>query len=305
MKKIIVLLLFVFSNFVFAVSGNVKSQNMGTVVKDYNFATSLNVLDGSFEKGVSSAWLASTGSLAAVQSSEFQGFYKGTWTGTGAATLDARWTATASNTYELSAQVRTSQGDFQVCAYVNGAETGCKAFTATNISKVSVIASSWLGSSFYLRLKHTGSDAFSIDVDDGKIEPWSPNYVNTVSMSSLELRTISGTVAKSTSTALYISSAALIVQKGDGLTYVNNGTDGIKVTCNYAGKFRASSNAGFNTNNNANIFAWYKNGSIYTQAASYGTDTNVKVTASFLETECAAGEYYQLRTTDSAINLNN
>ena len=97
MKKIIVLLLFVFSNFVFAVSGNVKSQNMGTVVKDYNFATSLNVLDGSFEKGVSSAWLASTGSLAAVQSSEFQGFYKGTLTGTGAATLDARWTATASN----------------------------------------------------------------------------------------------------------------------------------------------------------------------------------------------------------------
>jgi hypothetical protein len=181
----ILLLLLVISFNAFAVSGVANSYQVGKTLKvasEYLQGTSK--VDGSFESS-NAAWAVSVGTIVKTASTEYMGANKGVWAGTGTGTLDLLWTATASNTYELTAQVKTTDVDMQVCAYVNGTETGCKAFTASNITKVSVVASSFLGQSFYLRIKHTGSDAFSLDIDDGKIEPWTPNVVGLVTQEEI------------------------------------------------------------------------------------------------------------------------
>ena len=145
------------------------------------YLTSLNKVDGSFEDGIA-GWVASTDTIVQTASTEFQGNNIGVWSGTGSGTLSLQWTATASNTYEASAQVDVQgEDDVYICAYVGTTETGCKLIPAlSKIQKVSVVADSVMSSAFYLRLKHTGSDAFSVKVDDGKIEPWTPQAVNLV-----------------------------------------------------------------------------------------------------------------------------
>lgn len=185
MKKYISLILcLILTLDAFAVT-TLKAKSSLSVAGGY--VTSQSKVDGSFEDGAT-GWSASTGSITQTASTEFQGNYKGVWTGTGTGTLDLQWVATASNTFSASLDFKTTHtgGDFQICAYVGTTETGCAAingsdYTSGKIKNASVIADSVLGSSFYLRLKHTGSDSFSIDLDSGKIEPWNPQYVQTAS----------------------------------------------------------------------------------------------------------------------------
>ena len=155
------------------------------------YVTSLNKVDGSFEDGTT-GWVASVGTITASASTEFQGNFKGVWAGTGTGTLDLQWTATASNTYEASMQFRSpvADSDHYICAYVGTTETGCALvdgpdYTPNTIRKISVVANSVMSSAFYLRLKHTGSGAFSADIDDGKIEPYTPSVVNLVEQESV------------------------------------------------------------------------------------------------------------------------
>lgn len=177
MKRILTLVLCWLIAFSAMAETTFKAKTAASVAGGY--VTSMNKVNGSFEDGAAS-WSASIGTIVPTASTEFQGNYKGVWSGTGAGTLDLQWTATASNTYEASAQVNVlGKNNVYVCAYVGTTETGCKLIPALNkIQKVSVVADSVISSAFYLRLKHTGSDAFSIDVDDGKIEPWTPQAVN-------------------------------------------------------------------------------------------------------------------------------
>ncbi|MFW9603469.1 MAG: hypothetical protein ACMV0F_00765, partial [Trichlorobacter sp.] len=171
MKKILTLVLCWLLAFSAIAETTFKAKTAASVAGGY--VTSLNKVDGSFEDGTT-GWVASVGTITATASTEFQGNFKGVWAGTGTGTLDLQWTATASNTYEASAQVNVKGEDgVYICAYIGTTETGCKLIPAlSKIQKVSVVADSKMSSAFYLRLKHTGSDAFSVDVDDGKIEPF-------------------------------------------------------------------------------------------------------------------------------------
>ena len=150
------------------------------------YVTSQNKVDGSFEDGISS-WSASVGTIVKTASTEIQGNNLGVWSGTGTGTLDLQWTATASNTFDANAFVNVGgEDDVYVCAYVGTTETGCKLIPALDkIQKVSVVADSVISSAFYLRLKHTGSDAFSVKVDDGKIEPQAFQNVQVVEQESV------------------------------------------------------------------------------------------------------------------------
>ena len=182
MKRILTLVLCWLIAFTAMAETTLKAKTALSAAGGY--VTSLNKVDGSFEDGTT-GWVASSGTIVKTASTEFQGNFKGTWTATGAATLDLQWTATASNTYEASMMFKSpvADSDHYICAIVNGTETGCKLvdgpdYRVNSIRKISVVADSVMSSSFYLRLKHTGSDAFTVDVDDGKIEPWTPQAVN-------------------------------------------------------------------------------------------------------------------------------
>lgn len=183
MKKLLTLVLCWVLAFSAMAETTFKAKTAASVAGGY--ITSLNKVDGSFEDGATQ-WSASVGTIVPTASTEFQGEKKGVWAGTGTGTVSLQWTATASNTYEASAQVNVNgEDDVYVCAYVGTTETGCKLIPALNkIQKVSAVADSVLSSAFYLRLKHTGSDAFSVDVDDGKIEPYTQQGVNLVEQQS-------------------------------------------------------------------------------------------------------------------------
>lgn len=284
MKKYLILLLVSFNLFA-AQSFSVPTKISG------GYVTSMNKVDGSFE-GAITQWVVSVGTIVKTASTEYQGAYKGVWAGTGTGTLDLQWTATASNTYDLNEMVRTADTDMQICAYVNGTETGCKAFTATNITKVSVIASSWLGSSFYLRLKHTGSDAFSVEVDNGAIEPWSPNYVNTIETQSTEANygasgiSWSGSFAlfpsfqKETSEIIYTKS---VVSSHHRFTFIRNA----KVT----GSFLTSLASG-------GMPSIFKNGSkIQSGNAAYASTAQAVCPFSI---DVASSDYIEFGTTDAS-----
>lgn len=182
-------------------------------------------VDGSFGKDTSS-WSASVGTIVRTANTEMQGNYVGVWSGTGAGTLDLLWTATASNTYELSAQIKLDvPSDYTLCGVVNGTETGCKVlsgYVANKIYKASVFADSVLGTSFYLRLKHTGAGAFSTTVDDGKIEPFTLNTSNAIEAqnSSLDYGTASSLLA-TTAGAAYLD-VSKITTKGSSLYSITN-----------------------------------------------------------------------------------
>lgn len=181
MKKLLTLVLCWLIAYTAMAETTFKAKTAASVAGGY--VTSLNKIDGSFEDG-ETQWSTSVGTIVRTSSTEMQGNYVGVWSGTGTGTLDLLWTATASNTYELSAQIKLDvPSDYTLCGVVNGIETGCKVlsgYVANKIYKASVFADSVLGTSFYLRLKHTGAGAFSATVDDGKIEPWTPQAVNLV-----------------------------------------------------------------------------------------------------------------------------
>ena len=187
MKRILTLVLCWLISFeAFAISGTNFNFNVGKTSKVAGgYVTSLNKVDGSFENGAT-GWVASSGTIVPTASTEFQGNFKGVWAGTGTGTLDLQWTATASNTYEASVMFRSpvADSDHYICAYVGTTETGCalvdgQDYTPNTIRTIKVVADSAMSSAFYLRLKHTGTDAFSVEVDDGKIQPWTPEMGQT------------------------------------------------------------------------------------------------------------------------------
>jgi hypothetical protein len=195
------------------------------------YITSQNKVDGSFEDGIAS-WSASVGTIVKTASTEIQGNNLGVWSGTGAGTLDLQWTATASNTFDANAFVNVGgEDDVYVCAYVGTTETGCKLIPALDkIQKVSVIADSIISSAFYLRLKHTGSDAFSVKVDDGKIEPWNLQNVQTVDRENIKFLTYSSqssSLNKYTTTATETTYGSIISYDNFGaytrINIVSNG----------------------------------------------------------------------------------
>ena len=149
MKKLLTLVLCWLLAFSAMAETTFKAKTAASVAGGY--VTSLNKVDGSFEDGIA-GWVASTDTIVQTASTEFQGNYKGTWTATGTGTLDLQWTATASNTYEATAQVNVNgEDDMYVCAYVGTTETGCKLIPALNkIQKVSVVADSVLGSAMWV-----------------------------------------------------------------------------------------------------------------------------------------------------------
>lgn len=186
MKRILTLVLCWLIAFSAMAETTFKAKTAASVAGGY--VTSLNKVDGSFEDG-STQWSASVGTIVRTANTEMQGNYVGVWSGTGTGTLDLLWTATASNNYELSEQIKLDvPSDYTLCGVVNGIETGCKVlsgYVANKIYKASVFADSILGTSFYLRLKHTGAGAFSATVDDGKIEPYTLNTANLVKIESV------------------------------------------------------------------------------------------------------------------------
>ena len=290
MKTTLSLILLLLTIFNSAYASNVT--NSVTIGKTLSVAgnkiTSMNRVDGSFESSTT-GWVASVGTIVRTASTEFQGSYKGVWSGTGTGTLDLQWSATASNTYDLNAQVRTADSDMQICAYVNGYENGCETFSARNITKLSKIASSWLGSSFYLRLKHTGSDAFSVEVDDGKIDPWSENYVNTVSQESFVATNNNGAeiTAGVTDIPFITTESSTLSELG---TFTNNTTYTAKRDQQVTVTARAHYSSASATNRGLELF---KNGVGYlsgpyinaSQAGSFGAFT----------LNLLAGEYFTLR----------
>lgn len=186
MKKLLTLVLCWLIAFSAMAETTLKAKSALSVAGGY--ITSQNKVDGSFEDGISS-WSASVGTIVKTANTEMQGNYVGVWSGTGTGTLDLLWTSTASNTYELSEQIKLDvPSDYTLCGVVNGVETGCKVlsgYVANKIYKASVFADSILGTSFYLRLKHTGAGAFSATVDDGKIEPFTFNTANLTKIESI------------------------------------------------------------------------------------------------------------------------
>jgi len=189
----LILILLMWTEAVFAVSTTDNNKVVGKTLKvALEYVTSMSKIDGSFESG-NTGWVASVGTITPTASTEFQGNYKGLWSATGTGTLDLQWTATASNTYEASAivSVGAADSDHYVCAVVNGVETGCTLFDGPNYTpnkqiKVSVVADSVKGASFYLRIKHTGTDAFNLSIDDGKIQPWTPQVIGTATSSVVQ-----------------------------------------------------------------------------------------------------------------------
>lgn len=208
MKILGLIIAFIFAASSFAMSGTPNNFSVGKSLSvSGGYVSSLNKIDGTFSTDTT-GWNASTGSITRTASTEFQGNYKGVWSGTGTGTLDLQWTATASNTYEASAQVRLDvPSDYSICAYVNSVETGCKnllGYVANKIYKVSVVADSVISTSFYLRLKHTGAGAFNADIDDGKIEPYT---FPTANFNQIETITYSGYSSYGTGTLFKTASS--------------------------------------------------------------------------------------------------
>ena len=97
----------------FAVSGVQNSYSVGKTLSVANeYVTTGNKVDGSFESGTTS-WATSNGTIvrtANTATTTINGNYHGVWSGTGTASLDLQWTATASNTYEPSVIVQLPTG---------------------------------------------------------------------------------------------------------------------------------------------------------------------------------------------------
>lgn len=190
--KYLLLLLIVSLN-AFAVSGVPNNYNVGKTLKVASeYITGMSKVDGSFETDTA-GWTASSGSITRTASNTMQGAYLGRWsTSGGAGTLDKTWTVTATNTYDLNFQFSSpvADADSYACAVVAGVETGCKLidgpdYAVNTVRKISVVASATTGQTLLLRIKHTGADTEIMDVDDAKMEPWTPNYVNTVTQESV------------------------------------------------------------------------------------------------------------------------
>ena len=233
MKRILTLVLCWLISFeAFAVTGTNFNFNVGKTSKVAGgYVTSLNKVDGSFENGTT-GWSASVGTITATASTEFQGNFKGVWAGTGTGTIDLQWTATASNTYEASVMFRSpvADSDHYICAYVGTTETGCTLidgpdYAVGTIRTVKVVADSVMSSAFYLRLKHTGSDAFSVEVDNGKIQPWTPEMGQTVEQESI---TYTGYTSKNPSN--YVKFKTILKDSGSVIVEDNNTGDHTKFT---------------------------------------------------------------------------
>ena len=184
-----------FFNYAFAVSSVSNNFQVGKTAKIANgYVTSSTRVDGSFESGTT-GWSTTSGTIVQTASTEFQGSYKGTWNATGASTLDLAWTSTASNTYEFSFKYRiagTPDSDHYICAYIGTTETGCTlidspSYAPNTMAKAILTAYCDLGQTCNLRIKHTGSDNPSIEIDDAIIRPWDPQVVTTVTQESISI----------------------------------------------------------------------------------------------------------------------
>lgn len=271
-------------------SGVTNSYSVGTILAVAGGkVTSLNKVDGSFEAG-SANWVASSGkTITRTASTEMQGNYVGRFAGTGTGTLDLPWAATSTNTYEASAQVKVDvPADYQICALVNSIETGCKVLTTTNVTKASVIADANLGQSFYLRLKHTSASAFIADVDDGKIEPWTPNIANLTEQESMIYYGNAGSAITANVTDITFStiSSSSLNQLGSW-----NGT---RYTANKKQKIVLAAKAIFSASDTRMLFI-YKNG-VNADLESKGADSAIGSCVITTTLELNAGDYISIRT---------
>lgn len=239
----LILILLMWTEAVFAVSTTDNNKVVGKTLKVASeYVTSMSKVDGSFESG-NTGWVASVGTIPQTASTEFQGNYKGLWSATGTGTLDLQWTATASNTYEASAIVSVdgADSDHYACAVVNGVETGCTLFdgpgyTPNKQIKVSVVADSVKGASFYLRIKHTGTDAFNLSIDDGKIQPWTAQTVQTVEQDAAGFSSGSTAVGNITFSSYGVKTGNLFTASGTRLT--------LNKDCYFVGQATGSGAAG-------------------------------------------------------------
>jgi len=148
-----------------------KTKTTASIAGGY--VTSLNKFDGSFEEGITN-FTVSTGTLTQATDSTMEGYKVGSWVTTAAGTLDTiAMTVSATNTYELSYQVVTSDpANTYVCAVVNTVENACKLLGGmTTVQKASWIGSLNTNDSVKIRVKYIGTSA-TIKVDDFKNEPF-------------------------------------------------------------------------------------------------------------------------------------
>lgn len=274
MKKISTFILCWLLAFQAFASGVTNSYNVGTTLAvSGGYLTSQNKIDGSFESSTS-GWSASVGTIVKTASTEIQGNNLGVWSGTGTGTLDLQWTATASNTFDGNAFVNVGgEDDVYVCAYVGTTETGCKLIPALDkIQKVSVIADSKLSEAFYLRLKHTGSDAFSVKVDDGKIEPQAFQNVQVVTQQGYRISQANNAMTDITNELRFnLATAAIVAIGNDIFTIADDSTNG-RTTFTFKKKSSliAVVGAQMTATNNLNILRNGVNESSFTSSA--GTD---------------------------------
>lgn len=267
----LILILLLWTEAVFAVSTTDNNKVVGKTLKVASeYVTSMSKIDGSFESG-NTGWVASVGTITPTASTEFQGNYKGVWSATGAGTLDLQWTATASNTYEASAivSVDAADSDHYVCAVVNGVETGCTLFDGPDYTpnkqiKVSVVADSVKAASFYLRIKHTGTDAFNLSIDDGKIQPWTAQTVQTVEQGTTYHSAAASTLVQNTAGAQLGFTLSNFSSTGD-FSNLFNVVNESNVTKFYAKKNLIITHAAINSYSSSanNTISIWKNGSNY------------------------------------------
>ncbi len=165
--KFLILLLFFTLN-AFAASG--VNQNWSIAG---NSTTSKNIVNGSFESGLTTGWTVSAGTLTATTSQAIQGVDSGLWSITGAGTIDLCATPTnlANSDLVASGWVKSTSTDLQVCSVINSVENGCAPIGSVTGWKKFQATGTYSSGNFCFRLKSVASGAITAYVDDVKIEP--------------------------------------------------------------------------------------------------------------------------------------